>query len=72
MEYGFRKIRIRRLLEPNETIEIDDFDLDYLSKLGVFKNNEMALLEEGSLLLSEKDKMQIAKIEAEKYINKNK
>lgn len=70
VEYGFNKIRRRELLEPNQIIEIDSFDYDYLSKLGVFNNRELAIINE-SLQLSEFDKMQIAKMEAEKYINNN-
>lgn len=70
VEYGFNKIRKRELLEPNQVIEIDDYDFEYLSKLGVFRNNEMIILEENPKL-SEFDKMQLAKSEAEKYINNN-
>lgn len=70
VEYGFNKIRRRELLEPNQVIDIDAFDFDYLSKLGVFRNNEMIIVNEESKL-SEFDKMQMAKMEAEKYINNN-
>lgn len=67
VEYGFRKTRIRTLLEPNQIIEIDDFDLSYLERLGVFRNREMVLINEEVEMV---DKMAQAKQDVEGYINK--
>lgn len=66
VEYGFRTIRKRELLEPGQIIEIDDFDYDYLNKLGVFKMNEMRIINEEQI-----DRMAQAKKDAEQYINQN-
>ncbi len=67
VEYGFKNIRKRELLEPGQIIEIDDFDYQYLNKLGVFIMGEMVLVEENEI-----DKMAQAKKDAEQYINQNK
>lgn len=67
VEYGFRSIRKRELLNPGQIIEIDEFDLDYLKRLGVFKMNEMIIINEEQI-----DKMAQAKKDAEQYINQNK
>ncbi len=67
VEYGFKNIRKRELLEPGQIIEIDDFDYQYLNKLGVFVMGEMVLVEENEI-----DKMAQAKKDAEQYINQNK
>lgn len=66
VEYGFRKIRTRTLLEPNQIIEIDEFDFSYLDRLGVFRNNEMAIINEDSSAI---DRMAQAKQDVEGYIN---
>lgn len=67
VEYGFRNIRKRELLDPGQIIEIDEFDLDYLNKLGVFRMGEMIIINEEQI-----DKMTQAKKDAEQYINQNK
>ena len=67
VEYGFRNVRKRELLEPGQIIQIDEFDYDYLNRLGVFRMGEMILIEE-----NETDKMAQAKKDAEQYINQNK
>ena len=67
VEYGFKNIRKRELLEPGQIIQIDEFDYDYLNRLGVFRMGEMILIEE-----NETDKMSQAKKDAEQYINQNK
>jgi hypothetical protein len=67
VEYGFKNIRKRELLEPGQIIQIDEFDYDYLNRLGVFRMGEMILIEE-----NETDKMAQAKKDAEQYINQNK
>jgi hypothetical protein len=67
VEYGFRNIRKRELLEPGQIIEIDEFDQDYLNKLGVFRMGEMIIINEEPI-----DKMAQAKKDAEQYINQNK
>jgi len=67
VEYGFKNIRKRELLEPGQIIEIDEFDYNYLNKLGVFSMGEMILIEENEI-----DKMAQAKKDAEQYINQNK
>lgn len=66
VEYGFRKIRTRTLLEPDQIIEIDDFDYDYLDRLGVFRNNEMTIVRNEENIV---DKMTQAKQDVESYIN---
>ncbi len=67
VEYGFKNVRKRELLEPGQIIEIDEFDYQYLNKLGVFVMGEMVLVEENEI-----DKMAQAKKDAEQYINQNK
>lgn len=66
VEYGFRNIRRRELLNPGQIIEIDDFDYEYLDRLGVFRNKEMEILSEAD---SSADKMAKAKHDVEEYIN---
>jgi hypothetical protein len=66
VEYGFQNIRRRELLNPGQIIEIDEFDYDYLDRLGVFRNKEMAILSEAD---SSADKMAKAKHDVEEYIN---
>lgn len=68
VEYGFNSIRKRELLNPDQIIEIDEFDYLYLNKLGVFVMGEMIILEEINSL----DKMAQAKKDADQYINQNK
>lgn len=66
VEYGFQKIRKRELVEPGQIIEIDDFDYGYLDKLGVFRNNELQIINEDAI---EVDKMSKAKQDVQEYIN---
>jgi len=66
VEYGFRKTRTRELVDPDQIIEIDDFDYDYLDKLGVFSNKEFEIVNEAD---SDVDKMAKAKQDVENYIN---
>lgn len=66
VEYGFRKIRTRELVDPGQIIEIDDFDYDYLDRLGVFRNKEFEIVNEAD---SNADKMAKAKQDVEEYIN---
>lgn len=66
VEYGFRKIRTRELVDPGQIIEIDDFDYEYLDRLGVFRNKEFAIIDETD---SSADKMAKAKQDVEDYIN---
>lgn len=66
VEYGFRKTRIRELIDPGQIIEIDDFDYDYLDRLGVFRNKEFEIVKE---VESDTDKMAKAKQDVEEYIN---
>ena len=54
-------------MDPGQIIEIDEFDLDYLNKLGVFRMGEMIIINEEPI-----DKMAQAKKDAEQYINQNK
>ena len=66
VEYGFRKTRRRELIDPGQIIEIDDFDYDYLDRLGVFRNKEFEIVKE---IDSDADKMAKAKQDVEEYIN---
>lgn len=66
VEYGFRKVRKRELIEPGHIIEIDDFDYGYLDRLGVFRNNELQIVSEDVI---EADRMSKAKRDVEEYIN---
>lgn len=68
VEYGFNSIRKRELLQPDQVIEIDDFDYNYLTKLGVFAMGEMTILN-SEKLKSEEEKMKEAKEAAQNYIN---
>ena len=68
IEYGFNTIRKRELLNPDQIIEIDEFDYNYLNKLGVFVMGEMIIIEESNSI----DKMAQAKLDAEQYINQKK
>lgn len=70
VEYGFLKIRKRELLNPGQVIEIDQFDFDYLNRLGVFRSNEMAIVSETETITETlEDKMAKAKKDVEQYIN---
>lgn len=76
VEYGFKNIRKREVLNPGDIIEIDDFDYEYLNKFGIWSNNEMIILNEKNTNLNEKssdilDKMAQAKKDAENYIKNN-
>ena len=66
VEYGFRKTRTRELVDPGQIIEIDDFDYDYLDKLGVFRNKEFEMVNEADC---DFDRMAKAKQDVEEYIN---
>lgn len=68
VEYGFNNIRKRELLLPGQIIEIDSFDYNYLSSLGIWHNNEMEIINEEQNI----DRMAQAKNDAEQYINQNK
>jgi len=68
VEYGFNSIRRRELLDPNKTIEIDEFDYNYLVKLGVFEMGEMIIVTP-EIPKTEEDKMKEAKQAAQNYIN---
>ena len=69
VEYGFNTIRKKELIDPNQIIEIDEFDYNHLSKFGIWQNGEMILIEENKK--PELDKMAQAKADALNYIEKN-
>ena len=70
VEYGFNTIRKRELISPDQIIEIDEFDFNYLASLGVWHNKEMIIINEDTNKILE-DKMAQAKKDAENYINQN-